>query len=72
MLVLTDSQAMVMSHLLTRILIDDAYRPSEVKECLRWLQEPGDQAVSCPFERWSVTQLANEILGAINRAKAAE
>ncbi len=68
MLVLTDSQAAVMSQLLTKILIREAYRPSEVEECLLWLQLPGDQAVSCPFERYSMTQLANEILGVINRA----
>lgn len=68
MLVLTDSQAIVLSHLLTKILINDTYRISEVEECLTWLQQPGEQAISCPFERLSVTQLANEILGAINRS----
>jgi hypothetical protein len=67
MLVLTDSQAAVMSQLLTKILIREAYRPSEVEECLSWLQAPGDQAVSCPLERWSMSQLANEILSAIRR-----
>lgn len=70
MLVLTDSQVMVLSDLLTRILIQDAYRPTELEECLEWLQDPGDHAVSCPFDRWSLTQLANEVMRAIARSQA--
>ncbi|MFB2982964.1 hypothetical protein [Microseira sp. BLCC-F43] len=42
---------MVLSEVLTRIAINEPYRVSDVEECLSWLQQPGDRAVSCPFER---------------------
>lgn len=67
MLVLTDSQVIVLSDLLTKVLINEPYRVSQIEECLSWLQNPGEQAVSCPLERWTMTQLANEILSALRR-----
>lgn len=68
LLVLTESQALVLSEVLTRILINEPYRVSDVEECLSWLQQPGDQAVSCPFERGFAQSLAVEILNAIRRS----
>lgn len=67
MLVLTDSQVLVLSDLLNKVLINESYRVSQVEECLSWLQQPGEQAVSCPLERWTMGQLANEILSAMRR-----
>jgi hypothetical protein len=67
MLVLTDSQVLVLSDVLTKVLINEPYRVSQIEECLSWLQQPGDQGVSCPFERWSMSQLANEILSTMRR-----
>lgn len=67
MLVLTDSQVIVLADLLTKVLINEPYRVSQIEECLSWLQNPGEQAVSCPLERWTMTQLANEILSALRR-----
>ena len=69
MLVLTDSQAVVLSEVLTRILIGESYRLSELEECISWLQQPGDGAVSCPFERGFAQSLAVEILNAIRRSE---
>jgi len=67
LLVLTDSQVLVLSDVLTKVLTNEPYRFSQVEECLSWLQQPGEQAVSCPFERWSMSSLANEILSAIKK-----
>lgn len=67
MLVLTDSQVLVLSDVLTKILINEPYRMSQVEECLSWLNQPGEQAVSCPFERWSMSSLANEIISAMRK-----
>jgi hypothetical protein len=68
LLVLTESQAMVLSDVLTKILLRESYRVSDVEECLSWLQQPGDRAVSCPFERGFAQSLAVEILNAIRRS----
>jgi hypothetical protein len=67
MLVLTDSQVLVLSDVLMKVLINEPYRVSQVEKCLSWLQRPGEQAVSCPLEGWTMTQLANEILVAMRR-----
>lgn len=67
MLVLTDSQVLVLSDVLTRVLTNESCRVSQIEECLSWLQQPGEQAVSCPFERWSMSSLANEILSAMSK-----
>lgn len=72
MLVLTDSQVMVLSDVLTKVLIKEPYRVSQIEECLSWFQQPGEQAVSCPLERWTMTQLANEILSVMRREERAD
>lgn len=60
----------MLSDVLTKVLINEPYRFSQVEECLSWLQQPGEQAVSCPFERWSMSLLANEILSAMRKDAA--
>jgi hypothetical protein len=67
MLVLTDSQVLVLCDVLTRVVTNEPYRVSQVEECLSWLQQLGEQAVSCPLERWTMRQLANGILSAMRR-----
>ncbi len=61
MLVLNDSQALIVESLLTKMLVNDTYSVSQLEEALRWFQRGADR-VSCPFEQvWSKT-LAQEIV----------
>jgi len=70
--VLTDSQVLVISDVLTKVLTNEPYRVSQIEECLSWFEQPGEQAVSCPFERWSMSNLANEILSAMRRDESTD
>lgn len=61
MLVLNDSQAMIVESLLTKMLINDTYSVHQLEEALTWFQR--EQArVSCPFEQVWSKNLADEIV----------
>lgn len=67
MIVLTDQQHSELVHLLVKLLTGEHYQLTEVEAALSYLQT--DDRVSCPFERWSMSQLANEL---INAARGSE
>lgn len=53
MLVLNDSQALIVESLLTKMLINDTYSIHQLEEALAWFQRENTR-VSCPFEQiWS-------------------
>lgn len=60
MIVLTESQHSELMHLLVKLLTGESYQISEVETCIGHLQT--NDRVSCPFERWSIAQLANELI----------
>ena len=61
MLVLNDSQALVVESLLTKMLINDAYSVHQLEEAIGWFQREGDR-ISCPFEQVWSKNLAQEIV----------
>lgn len=66
MLMLNDSQALIVENLLTKMLINDTYSVSQLEEAISWFQREPDR-VSCPFEQvWSKT-LAQEIVQELRR-----
>ena len=69
MLVLNDSQAMIVESLLTKMLINDTYSVSQLEEALIWFQREGNK-VSCPFEQVWSKQLAQEIVQALKNQNA--
>jgi hypothetical protein len=61
MLVLNDSQAMIVESLLTKMLINDTYSMNQLEEALGWFQRHGTR-LSCPFEQVWSQNLAEEIV----------
>ncbi len=66
MLVLNDSQAMIVESLLTKMLINDTYSVHQLEEALSWFQRETSR-VSCPFEQVWAKNLAEEIARLINQ-----
>ncbi len=61
MLVLNDSQALIVENLLTKMLINDTYSVSQLEEAISWFQRETDR-VSCAFEQVWSRNLAQEIV----------
>lgn len=61
MLILNESQAVIVENLLTRMLIGDAYSIAQLEEAIAWFQQERDR-VSCPFEQVWSKNLAQEIV----------
>ncbi len=61
MLVLNDSQALVVENLLTKMLINDPYLVTDLEEAISWFQRETNR-VSCPFEQVWSRSLAQEIV----------
>ena len=61
MLVLNDSQALIIENLLTNVLINDTYSVAQLEEAISWFQREADR-VSCPFEQVWSKNLAQEIV----------
>jgi hypothetical protein len=66
MLVLNDSQALIVENLLTKMLINDTYSVSQLEEAIAWFQQEADR-VSCPFEQVWSKNLAQEIVKELRR-----
>ncbi len=64
MLILNDSQALIVENLLTKMLINDTYSVSQLEEAISWFQRQTDR-VSCPFEQVWSQNLAQEIVRAL-------
>jgi hypothetical protein len=69
MLVLNDSQAMIIESLLTKMLINDTYSMNQLEEALGWFQRDGTR-VSCPFEQAWSKNLAEEIVRLVQQQNA--
>lgn len=64
--IISDKQHVNIVHILVKLLTGESTDLQEVKECLSYLS--GDCLfVSCPFERQSMKQLAEEVILAANR-----
>ncbi|PSB16661.1 hypothetical protein C7B61_04025 [filamentous cyanobacterium CCP1] len=61
MIVLTDEQAIVLHQLLTRILLNEAYRISDIEDALVWTS-PENRQILCPFDSLWSRNLAQEIV----------
>ena len=61
MLVLNDSQALMVESLLNKMLINDPYSVAELEEAISWFQRDVNR-VSCPFEQVWSQNLAQEIV----------
>ena len=61
MLMLNDSQALIVESLLTKMLIRDSYSVSQLEEAITWFQRDASK-VSCPFEQVWSRNLAQEIV----------
>ena len=61
MLVLNDSQALMVESLLNKMLINDPYSVAELEEAISWFQRDANR-VSCPFEQVWSQNLAQEIV----------
>lgn len=59
MIVLNDSQVEDILAILIRLLTGENCPIADVETAISYLQ---DERVSCPFERLSMTQLANELI----------
>ncbi len=66
MLVLNDSQALIVESLLTKMLINDTYSVAQLEEAIGWFQRENQQ-VSCPFEQVWSKNLAEEIVRLLGR-----
>ena len=49
MIVLTDSQVIVMHRLLTAVLLNESYQLADVEDALVWLS-PENRQILCPFD----------------------
>jgi hypothetical protein len=66
MITLTDEQARTLHQLLTRLLLNETYRLSDVEDALIWTS-PENRQILCPFDSvWS------EKFGAGNCARTAK
>ena len=61
MIVLTDSQVIVMHRLLTAVLLNESYQLAEVEDALVWLS-PENRQILCPFDSLWARNLAEEIV----------
>ena len=61
MIVLNDEQAIVLHQLLSRILLNEAYRISDIKDALVWTS-PENRQILCPFDSVWSRSLAQEIV----------
>jgi hypothetical protein len=59
---MSDSQAMIVESLLTKMLIGDNFATRQLEEALSWFQADNRTNVSCPFERQWSRDLAEEIV----------
>ncbi|QYO67594.1 hypothetical protein [Leptolyngbya sp. 7M] len=66
MIVLTDEQAIVVNRLLTSILLNEAYRISDVEDALMWIS-PENRQILCPFDSLWSKNLAQEIVRLMNQ-----
>lgn len=66
MLILNDSQALIVENLLTKMLINDTYSVRQLEEAIGWFQRETDR-VSCPFEQVWSKNLAQEIVRELRR-----
>jgi len=66
MLVLNDSQALLVQDLLTKMLVNETYSVAQLEEAITWFQQEGDR-VSCPFEQVWSKNLAQEIVQELRR-----
>ena len=61
MITLTDEQARTLHQLLTRILLNETYRISDVEDALVWTS-PENRQILCPFDSVWSRNLAQEIV----------
>ena len=61
MIVLTDSQVIVMHRLLTAVLLNESYQLADVEDALVWLS-PENRQILCPFDSLWARNLAEEIV----------
>jgi hypothetical protein len=61
MLVLNDSQALIVESLLTKMLVNDTYSVSQLEEAIAWFGRDASR-MSCPFEQVWSKSLAQEIV----------
>ena len=61
MITLTDEQARILHHLLTRILLNETYRISDLEDALVWTS-PENRQILCPFDSVWSRNLAQEIV----------
>ncbi|WP_416675258.1 hypothetical protein [Egbenema bharatensis] len=61
MIVLTDQQAIVLHQRLTRILLNETYRISDIEDALVWTS-PENRQILCPFDSVWSRNLAQEIV----------
>lgn len=61
MITLTDDQARTLHQLLTRILLNESYRISDVEDALVWTS-PENRQILCPFDSVWSRNLAQEIV----------
>jgi hypothetical protein len=61
MITLTHQQARTLHQLLTRILLNEAYRISDVEDALVWTS-PENRQILCPFDSVWSRNLAQEIV----------
>lgn len=60
MLVLNDSQALIVEHLLIRMLINETYSVQQLEEALTWFQSE-KRTVSCPMESTLAKSISEEL-----------
>ncbi len=66
--IISDAQQVNLVHLLTRLLAGERIDQQEVREALSYLA--GDSlVVSCPFERATMRQLAQELIDVARRSE---
>ncbi|PSB14807.1 hypothetical protein C7B76_15255 [filamentous cyanobacterium CCP2] len=61
MITLTDEQSRTLHQLLTRILLNETYRISDVEDALVWTS-PANRQILCPFDSVWSRNLAQEIV----------
>ena len=61
MLVLNESQALIVESLLTKMLVNDTYSVNQLEEAITWFGRDAGR-MSCPFEQVWARSLAQEIV----------
>jgi hypothetical protein len=59
MVILTDSQTEDILAILVQLFTGESYRVADIEKAISYLN---DDRVSCPFERLTMSQLANELI----------